>query len=376
MKMQVRGNAGFFEREGRVNGEEEGSLISPLLPILLPPCESCRKHHSPTWQSSAFPSESFHMNLKLISAEQVHASLHYPEFVDSLKQVFAAPHTMPPRQVMLLDPSSGSHDAFAMLPSWNDEVIAQKAFTYFPHNQAPAQTLYSQILLFDRKIGTPLALVDGVSVTCWRTAGVSALASRLLSREDSSTLLLLGTGKLAPFLVRAHASVRPLKRILLWGRTAAKAEALREKMSVEFPQIVFQVVTDLPSACAEADIVVCATGSTEILVQGAWIKPGTHTDFLGNHHRDKRECDTDLILKSSVYVDSKENCFREAGEILVPVAEGVFSLDEVKGQLADLCRANQPARQNNDEITLFKSVGCALGDLCGAMTVWKANEVS
>jgi 1-pyrroline-2-carboxylate reductase [NAD(P)H] len=317
------------------------------------------------------------MSLKLISAEQVHASLHYPEFVESLRQTFAAPHTMPPRQVLLLDPASGSHDAFAMLPSWNDEVIAQKAFTYFPHNQAPDQTLYSQILLFDRKQGTPLALIDGVSVTCWRTAGVSALASRLLSREDSETLLLLGTGKLAPFLIRAHLSVRPLKRIILWGRSSEKAESLRQKMSVEFSNIMFEIASDLPASCARADIVVSATGSTEVLVKGAWIRPGTHTDFIGNHHKDKRECDTELVTKSSVYVDSRENCFREAGEILIPVAEGVFSLDQVKGQLADLCRATQPARRSPEEITLFKSVGCALGDLCGALTAWRAeNEIS
>lgn len=314
------------------------------------------------------------MSLKLISAEQVHASLHYPEFIETLRQTFAAPHTMPPRQVMLLDPASGSHDAFAMLPSWNDEVIAQKAFTYFPDNQAPAQTLYSQIMLFDRKQGAPLALIDGVSVTCWRTAGVSALASRLLSRENSETLLLLGTGKLAPFLIRAHISVRPLKRILLWGRSLGKAAALQEKMSAEFPDIHFETTNDLPTACGQADIVVSATGSTEILVKGAWIKPGTHTDFMGNHHKDKRECDTELVVKSSVYVDSKENCFREAGEILIPVSEGNFSLDQVKGQLADLCRSTHPARENSEEITLFKSVGCALGDLCGALTAWKANS--
>lgn len=314
------------------------------------------------------------MNLKLISAEQVHASLHYPEFIDALRETFAAPHTMPPRQVLLLDSASGSHDAFAMLPSWNEEVIAQKAFTYFPHNQAPNQTLYSQIMLFDRKIGIPLALIDGVSVTCWRTAGISALASRLLSRENSTTLLLLGTGKLAPFIIRAHTSVRPLKRILLWGRSSPKADALRQKMSAEFPDIIFETTTDLPRACGQADIVVSATGSTDILVRGAWIKSGTHTDFLGNHHKNKRECDTELVAKSSVYVDSQENCFREAGEILIPVSEGNFSLDQVKGQLTDLCSAKQPARQNDQEITFFKSVGCALGDLCGALAVWKAKN--
>lgn len=309
------------------------------------------------------------MSPKVISAGQVHASLGYPTFVGSLREVFAAPHTMPPRQVLLLDPASGSHDAFAMLPSWNDEVICQKAFTYFPGNRPP---LHSQILLFDRQTGAPLALVDGVSVTCWRTAGVSALASRFLSRPDSETLLLLGTGKLAPFLVRAHASVRPLKRILLWGRTPQRVDALRETMAAEFPGITFGCAGDLREACGMADIVVCATGSTEILVHGEWICPGTHTDFLGNHHADKRECDSALVARARVYVDSRENCFREAGEILVPVGEGVFSLDQVQGELADLCRGDIPGRLDETEITLFKSVGCALGDLCGALSVWKA----
>ncbi|MCE9518100.1 MAG: ornithine cyclodeaminase family protein [Verrucomicrobia bacterium] len=312
--------------------------------------------------------------MKTITADQVHAALHYPDFIDSLHESFAGSYTMPPRQVMLLDEASGSHDAFAMLPSWNDQVIALKAFTYFPGNQAPNRTLYSQILLFDRNCGAPLALVDGVSVTCWRTAGVSALASRFLSRPDSETLLLLGTGKLAPFLIRAHSSVRPLKQVIVWGRSKDKSAALIETMAREIPTLKFEVATDLPAACGLADIVVCATGSTEILVRGEWIKPGTHTDFLGNHHATKRECDTAMVTMSRVFVDTRVNCFKEAGEILLPVSEGVYSTDQVAGELSDLCRGRVPARQNNEEITLFKSVGCALGDLCGALIAWRVSN--
>ena len=311
--------------------------------------------------------------MRVITADQVHAALRFPDFIDALELAFAGHYTMPPRQVMLLDDSSGSHDAFAMLPSWNDEVIALKAFTYFPENTTPQQTLYSQILVFDRKSGEPLALVDGVSVTCWRTAGVSALASRLLSRPDSETLLVLGTGKLAPFLIRAHASVRSLKKVLIWGRSPAKASALADSMAEEMPDLAFQVISDLPAACAMADIIVSATGSAEILVRGEWIKPGTHTDFLGNHHATKRECDTEMVTRSRVFVDTRANCFKEAGEILLPVDEGAFSLDQVAGELSDLCRGSVPARQNDQEITLFKSVGCALGDLCGAMSVWRTT---
>jgi 1-pyrroline-2-carboxylate reductase [NAD(P)H] len=310
--------------------------------------------------------------MRVITADQVHAALRFPDFIDALCETFAGHHTMPPRQVMLLDEASGSHDAFAMLPSWNDEVIALKAFTYFPGNQPPNRTLYSQILVFDRKCGEPLALVDGVSVTCWRTAGVSALASRFLSRADSETLLLLGTGKLAPFLIRAHASVRPLKKVLIWGRSPDKAAALVESMAGELSWLEFQMTTDLPAACGLADIVVCATGSQDILVRGEWIRPGTHTDFLGNHHATKRECDTEMVTRSRVFVDTRVNCFKEAGEILVPVTEGVFSTDQVAGELSELCRGSVTARQNPQEITLFKSVGCALGDLCGAVNTWRS----
>ena len=248
--------------------------------------------------------------MRIISAEEVHEALKYPDFVNILKEAYAGSYTMPPRKVFLLE--EGSHNAFALLPSWNDSVIGVKSFTYFPDNEDPYKSLYSKILLFDRKHGEPLALVDGTSVTFFRTAGVSALASQFLSRENSETLLLLGTGNLARFLIRAHASVRPLKKIFLWGRTKANAEAVVADMQKELFDIEFVVADDIQSACGQADIVVVATGSPDILVQGDWIKESTHTDFLGNHHADKRECDTALVVTSKVYLDTYVNCFNEA----------------------------------------------------------------
>jgi len=313
--------------------------------------------------------------MKIFTAEHVHAALGYPQFVGDLREAFGGKFTMPRRQVMLLDEASGSHDAFAMLPSWNDEVIALKAFTYFPDNPAPHSSLYSQIMVFDRKHGTPLAMVEGRSVTCWRTAGVSALAASYLAREEAATLLLLGTGNLAPFLIRAHASVRPLSKVLIWGRTPAKAQALAEKMAAEHRGIEFIVVGDIQAACGQADVIVCATGSAEILVQGAWVRPGTHADFLGNHHATKRECDTAMVTRSRVFVDTRVNCFNEAGEILVPIAEGAFSKEQVAGELAELCAGRVLGRQSAEEITVFKSVGCALGDLCGALATFKAGGI-
>ena len=311
--------------------------------------------------------------MKIISAEAVHAALSYPALVDALQDAFSRKFTMPPRNVFLLDDPGVSHDAFALLPSWNDSMIGVKAFTYFPDNPKPGyQSLYSKILLFDRKHGEPLALVDGTSVTFWRTAGISGLASRLLSRANSETLLLLGTGNLSTYIIRAQASVRPLKRVMVWGRTRSHADKVVSQMSSELSGIDFSVADNLEAACGQADIVVSATGSHEPLVRGAWIREGTHTDFIGNHHATKRECDTALVIKSRVYADSRDNCFREAGEILVPISEGVFKKEDVIGQLTEMCTGQVPLRTSDREITLFKSIGMALSDLVGASLAYRA----
>ena len=310
--------------------------------------------------------------MKVISAEEVHSALSYPELVDSLQEAYGGKYSMPPRQVFLLDENT-NNDAFAVLPSWNDQFIGVKAFTYFPEAEAPYKSLYSKILLFNREHGEPLALVDGTTVTFWRTAGISGLATRLLSREDSETMLLLGTGNLAPYIIRANLSVRPLKRVMVWGRNLAKAEAVVETMQKEFSNVEFSAIEDRQTACSEADIVVAATGSHEPIVLGEWIKPGTHTDFIGNHHADKRECDTDLITKARVYADSRVNAFKEAGEILVPIKEGVFAKEGVIAELSEMCRGDAVLRENEEEVTLFKSIGMAMSDLVGAGLAY--NEV-
>jgi 1-pyrroline-2-carboxylate reductase [NAD(P)H] len=308
--------------------------------------------------------------VKIIEAGQVELALDFPGLIDALEQGFRGDYGMPPRQVFqLAGAGSSSHDGFALLPAWNDTLIGVKAFTYFPDNEAAGfASLYSKILLFDRRHGVPLALVDGTAVTYWRTAAVSALAARHLSRPDSSDLLLLGTGRLAPFLVAAHLAVRDLKRIRLWGRDGAKVAALRARLQVAHPGVEFVFVQDIVSGAAAADIIVSATGAATPLLQGAWISPGCHVDLLGNHSPDRRECDSALIVNSQVYVDSMDNVLREAGELLIPIAEGVFSANAIAGELKDICRAGAAGRAPG-QTTVFKSVGTALSDLIAAQLV-------
>jgi 1-pyrroline-2-carboxylate reductase [NAD(P)H] len=306
--------------------------------------------------------------MQIISAQQVDQVLDFPRLISALQQGFAENFTMPPRQLLPLSP--GKPEALALLPSWNERVIAVKAFSYFPDNavqQLPA--LHSSILLYRRDNGVPLALVDGSSVTCWRTAAVSALASRYLARTDAKTLLLLGTGRLALPLIQAHLVEHDLQILLLWGRNTAAAQQLSQKVQLLYPRLQVTVVPDIAPACGQADIIVSATGSATPLLFGHDIPAGCHVDLLGNHSPQQRECDSELVRRASVYVDDRNNVLNEAGELLIPMAEQQFSAESIRAELAQLCQRNLPARQSADEITLFKSVGTALSDLLCAELV-------
>ena len=310
--------------------------------------------------------------MKIINADQVHQNLNFEELIPLLKQSFCRPFSMPQRQVYPLAPEeSENHDAFALLPSWNDEVIGNKAFTYFPDNAATHDLpgLFSKIMLFKRQTGEPLALVDGTSVTYWRTAAISALASQLLSRENSQHLMLFGTGNLARYLIKAHLAVRDIKQVTLWGRNNAKVRDLITDLKALYPAVTFHASADVNNEVESADIICCATGAKTPLFDGKYLSAGCHIDCLGNHMTDARECDTTTVLRARVFVDSLTNTLNEAGELLIPIAEDAFNKNEIVGELADMCKTPAILRQSNDEITLFKSVGTAISDLVAAHSV-------
>lgn len=312
--------------------------------------------------------------MKIINTEQVQSSLTFDELIPSLKQSFSKPFHMPRRQVHLLAPEDHSkHDAFALLPSWNEDVIGNKMFTYFPDNAAnyDLPSLFSKIMLFRRETGEPLALVDGTSVTYWRTAAISALASQLLSRKDSQHLFLFGTGNLAAYLLHAHISVRDLKKITIWGRSADKVQKLISEFSPLYPNISFYTSLDVAQEVPYVDIICCATGSKTPLFDGELVSKGCHIDCLGNHMVDARECDSVVVTKARVFVDSLANTLNEAGELLIPISEGVFKADDIVGELADMCIQPEILRQSANEITLFKSVGTAISDLVAAYLVYQ-----
>ncbi|MCW8347928.1 ornithine cyclodeaminase family protein [Vibrio sp. ZSDZ65] len=319
-------------------------------------------------------------------SEQIERALSMSSLISAMRHVYAQPATVPQRNVMHL--SKESDDALALLPAWNEELIAVKAFTYFPSNISDGKdVLSSRLLAFRRQDGAPLASMDAKVLTYWRTAAASALAADYLARSDADTLLICGNGHLAAYFAWAYAAIRPLKRVLIWGRDQQKSAMTAEKIvhGAEYQalprerQYQVSIVSDVEQGLQCADMVSCVTGSPEPLFKGEKVRAGTHVDLVGNHHRDRRECDTQLVLRSKVYVDSRINVLSEAGELLIPIAEGEFSPEQIIAELPELCSGKVLGRgkvsgyrkglNSQEEITLYKSVGSALADLAAAHVV-------
>jgi ornithine cyclodeaminase len=180
---------------------------------------------------------------------------------------------------------------------------------------------------------------------------------------------MVGAGALAPHLIRAHASVRPIKRVSIWNRTKARAISLG--FGVAVAGIEVDIAEDLEQAVGEADIVSCATLSAEPLIKGAWLKKGTHLDLVGGFTPKMREADDDALKRARIFVDTRAGATKEAGDITDPLKRRVIKKSDIQADLFDLCRGAAKGRKTRSEITLFKSVGTAIEDLAAAMLVWK-----
>ena len=200
--------------------------------------------------------------------------------------------------------------------------------------------------------------------------GASALAASYLARQDASHLLVVGAGRLARWLPEAFAAVRPIMRVTVWARAPQQAQALAAQLQAD--GFDAQPATDLAAACASADIVSCATLATAPVVHGAWLRPGSHLDLIGSFSPGMRETDDACFAGASLFVDTPE-ALQKSGDLLGPLARGVFGAGDVRGTLEDLVRSTCPGRRTTSERTVFKAVGTALEDLAAAVAVVEAQ---
>jgi ornithine cyclodeaminase len=334
--------------------------------------------------------------LRFYAADEVHAALDYPRLVDALAQAFGSGAQVPVRHVHRLSncrraaprqlraPAGGGREAtggeetsasdtLLLMPAWSDAALGVKLVTVMPGNSARGVgTVQAIYVLLDRATGEPLALLDGEALTLRRTAAASALAARYLAREDAQNLLVIGAGRLAPYLACAHHALRPaLRRVFIWARDPTKAQTAAQWLrDLGLPA---QAAEDLEATAREAHIISCATTATSPVVHGAWLEPGTHLDLVGGFTPAMREVDDAAAARSRIVVDTYAGALAEAGDLLSPLASGAIRRESVVAELADLVRGDRRGRTSAAQITMFKSVGTALEDLCAASLVVRSG---
>ncbi len=297
------------------------------------------------------------------SAEQVHAALPWPALVAALRDAFAGDSTVPRRHAHSLSPQ----DTLLLMPAWNDGALGVKVVTVMP-NARNARTVQALYLLLDRHTGEPRAVLDGEALTVRRTAATSVLAAEYLASATASDLLVIGTGTLAPYMVRAYCAMWPaITRVRLWGRQTSRAQAMAELLATE--GLPVDACENLADAVASSQIICAATTARRPIIEGAWLSPGAHVDLVGGFTPDMREADDETMRRSNIVVDSYDGCLSEAGDIVDPLSRGVISRGNVVAELRELVVGTQTGRTSGEQITLFKSVGLALEDLAAASLV-------
>lgn len=306
--------------------------------------------------------------IPFIGSEFIETHTDFAELAERLEKAFqGAEIHVPLRHHHSVDNPQGSADnTLLLMPAWNPgQDLGVKIITVSPDNgKLNLPSINGSYIYFDAPTGTIRAILEAKALTAKRTAATSALASRLLSREDSSSLLMIGTGALATNLIRAHASVRPLKQVYVWGRNPEKAKSICSQLQGD--NFTATPITHIRDRISQVDIISCATLSDTPLVLGQDLSPGQHIDLVGAFKPSMRESDNSAILKSSVYLDARIDGLTGSGDIAQPIANWIISEQHIKGDLFELCRVGNFARRDDREITLFKSVGNALEDLIGA----------
>ncbi|MCB5174946.1 ornithine cyclodeaminase family protein [Microvirga lenta] len=310
--------------------------------------------------------------MHVITAAEIDRVLTFPALIDALAEAFRGDIVTPVRHHHEVE-RSGAHGTLLLMPAWTgpatqDGYVGVKIVSVFPENGAKnLPSVLGTYMLMDGATGQPRAALDGTRLTVWRTAAASALAARYLAREDASRMVMVGAGSLAPFLIRAHMSQRPIREVALWNHRPEKAESLAAELKAQGLPVT--AVADLEGAVRGADLVSCATLSSAPIVEGAWLKPGAHLDLVGAFNLRMREADDEAIRRAQVYVDTQA-AKHEGGDVALALKGGAIAESHVRGDLFDLCR--NPIRRENEAITLFKSVGTALEDLAAAMLVWRS----
>ena len=319
---------------------------------------------------------------KLLSKNDVMKVLNMNDTIDILEKAFtdlSESKAVMPLRTSILTPD---HNGLALfMPAYLKGIgaLGAKIVTVYKDNlpNYNLPTILGTIILLDEKTGAPIALMEGGYLTAMRTGGVSGLATKFLARKNAKVHTLFGTGGMARTHAWAIDCVRNIEKLILFSLDSIEKKEAFKKSLQEIIKCEIVLADNAKDAVNEADIVTLITSAKNPIIDGDWIKPGTHINGAGSHAPGMRELDTKTVIKSKVICDLIDACKPEAGDFIIPVEEGKWSWDKVHASLGDVLTNKKNGRENDEEITLFKSVGLAIQDISTAFHVYqKALEMN
>lgn len=321
------------------------------------------------------------MKILVLNTQQIRELLPISECIELMADALSAlarDEVFQPLRTIIRPP--GARGLLGLMPAYRSGergAFGLKAICVFPENPSQGKDAHQgAVTLFNRESGELLALMNASEITAIRTAAVSAVATRLLAREDASQLGIIGAGVQARTHLEALACVREIKRARVAARTLSHSQKLAEEMQPRFSFPIEPVETN-EAAVRGADLVVTATSSLEPVIQRSWISPGAHINAIGTHSPKSREVDSATMAAARIFVDRRESALNESGDYLLAAAEGAVSPESIVGEIGELLLGTRSGRTSRDQITLFKSLGLAIEDVaCADFLYRKALDQS
>ena len=297
-----------------------------------------------------------------------------PEAIEALRGAFGefsrGAAAMPVRSVIL----APEHDGwFGIMPAYlyGSGAMGLKSVTVYKQNPTRGMpAVLGVVLLLDPATGAPLSVMEAGYLTGVRTAAASGVATSLLAREDAAELAILGAGVQGRHHLTAMTTVRPIRRVRVFDAVPANAERFRQEMQPTTSAAI-DVVASPEEAIRGADVVVGTSTSRTPIIEYPWLKPGAHVNGVGSHTPETREIAGEVIARARVVVDSREAALTEAGDLLMPIADGLVTPEQVSDELGEVVEGRKPGRTSPEQITVYKSVGIAIQDMAVANLVYQ-----
>jgi len=313
--------------------------------------------------------------IRILSRQDVRQALPMRQAIEAVKRAFAQLSTGQanvPLRVALDVPRHNGVTLF--MPGYlsADDQMAVKIVSVF--NDNPSQGLpliHALVIVVDATTGSPAAVMDGTYLTALRTGAASGAATDLLARPDAHTAAVFGAGAQGRTQLEAVCAVRPIHQAWVYDVVPRQAAAYAEEMSQRL-SLPVRVAETPAQAVRQADVICTATTATSPVFADADVPPGTHVNAVGAYTPHMQEVPPETVLRARVVIDHRESSLAEAGDLLIPIKQGLMTEDHIYAELGEIAAGSKPGRASPDEITLFKSVGVAVQDVAAAGAVLEA----